>query len=114
MLMELDYAATCISSYNLIIACAVIHCFHTRFLHEGKVYSHSHIANSNSLVINFTSITRYKREKVKFCVVVALPIEHRRRLKDEILQSFESGLRSSFDPRVDGVHNLANSEIKAQ
>ena len=43
MLMELDYAATCIFSYNLIITCAVIHCFHTRFLHEGTVYSHSHI-----------------------------------------------------------------------
>ena len=82
-------------------------------MHEGTVYSHSHIANSNSLVINFTSITRYRREEITFCVVVALRIEHRRRLKDEIPRSFESGLHSSFDPRVDGVHNEIK-KIKAQ
>ena len=113
MLMELDYAATCIFSL-VITTCAMIHCFHTRFFHESTVYSHSHIANSNSLFINCTSIARYKREGITFCVVVAPRLEHRRRLKDEILRSFESGLHSSFDPRVDGVYYLANPEIKAQ
>ena len=30
-------------------------------------------------------------------------------LKDEILRSFESGLHSSFDPRVDGAHKPGKS-----
>ena len=55
----------------------------------GYLCSHSHIANSNSLFINCTSITRYKRKQITFCFVVALRIEHRRRLKCKILRSFE-------------------------